>query len=105
MGASGWQRVAHLDLLPAAHVLIHWLAGLRDGLPHIGDDLCHLRNTKPAHLDINLCDTSTEWKIGFILSLLGGFKDNLIHASISIVMFFLSVTCNLQSVCVCCRQE
>ncbi len=27
--------VAHLDLLPTALVLIHWLTGLHDGLPHI----------------------------------------------------------------------
>lgn len=36
---------SYLDLLPAALVLVHRLTGLRYGLPHVGDDLCHLGKT------------------------------------------------------------
>lgn len=54
LGVLIWQSVTHLDLLPASLVLIHWLTGPCDGLPHVGDDFCHLCDTKPAHLNINL---------------------------------------------------
>lgn len=37
-----WTITTHLDLLPAALVLIHWLTGPCYWLPHLWDYLCHL---------------------------------------------------------------